>query len=134
LIPGQGNQTFLIRTSVIDRGSANGALFLKQVRTAEKSSDCGHTGLLLRTNISLKSCGYEVLEVLPTSWGVAIADLKRYAHLCKKVTKCEEYCYDFLSVGVDLMGTSLFPFLVVVIFTHLLLRLLVNHHVPVHFS
>jgi hypothetical protein len=42
-----------------------------------KNSDCGIAELRLRSNISLKSCGIVIVEVLPSSCGIAIADSKK---------------------------------------------------------
>jgi hypothetical protein len=39
--------------------------------------DCGIAELQLRTNILLKSCGIAIVEELPLSCGIALADLKK---------------------------------------------------------
>ncbi len=41
-----------------------------------KKCDCGIAELRLRSNISFKSCGIAIAEVLPSSCGIAIADSK----------------------------------------------------------
>jgi hypothetical protein len=45
-----------------------------KLRTSEKNAI---EELRLQSNISLKSCGIAIAEVLPSSWGIAIADLKK---------------------------------------------------------
>jgi hypothetical protein len=45
--------------------------------TLEKIAIAGIAELLLRSNISLKSCGVVIAEVLPSSYGIAIADSKK---------------------------------------------------------
>jgi hypothetical protein len=48
-----------------------------------KNCNCEIAELRLRNNVSLKSCGIEIAEVLPSSCGIAIADSKKVgrAHL-----------------------------------------------------
>jgi hypothetical protein len=55
-----------------------------KLRTVEKKCDCGIAQLQLRSNISLKSCGIAIAEVLPSNCRIAIADSKKVAcaHLC----------------------------------------------------
>jgi hypothetical protein len=43
----------------------------------KKNCDCGNAELRLWSNISLKSCGIAIAEVLPSSCGIAIADSKK---------------------------------------------------------
>jgi hypothetical protein len=45
-----------------------------KVADIRKNCDCGIAELRLRSNISLKSCGIAIAEVLPSSCGIAIAD------------------------------------------------------------
>jgi hypothetical protein len=54
------------------------------MRTAE--INCGYTDadMQLQSNISLPSCGYAVVEVLPTSCEVAIAYRKKFARALSK--------------------------------------------------
>jgi hypothetical protein len=44
--------------------------------------------LLLRSNISLKSCGIAIAEVLPSSCGIAITDSKK-SYACSPLTRTE---------------------------------------------
>jgi hypothetical protein len=55
-----------------------------EVADFRKNCDCGIAELQLRGNISLKSCGIAIAEVLPSSCGIAIADSKKVAcaYLC----------------------------------------------------
>jgi hypothetical protein len=55
-----------------------------EVADFRKNCESGIAELRLRSNISLKSCGIAIAEVLPPSCGIAIADSKKIAlaHLC----------------------------------------------------
>jgi hypothetical protein len=55
-----------------------------EVADFRKNCDCRIAELRLRSNISLKSCGIAIAEVLPSSCGIAIATQKKvaHAHLC----------------------------------------------------
>jgi hypothetical protein len=44
-----------------------------EVADCRKNCDCGIAELWLRSNISLKSCGIAIAEVLPSRCGVGIA-------------------------------------------------------------
>ncbi len=48
-----------------------------QVADFRKNCDCGITELRLRHNMSVKSCGIAITEVLPSSCGIVIADSKK---------------------------------------------------------
>jgi hypothetical protein len=48
-----------------------------EVADIRKICDCGIAELQLRINISLKSCGIAIAEVLPSSCGIALADSKK---------------------------------------------------------
>jgi hypothetical protein len=48
-----------------------------KVTDFKKNYDCGIAELRLRSNISLKSCGIAIAEVLPSSCGIAVADSKK---------------------------------------------------------
>jgi hypothetical protein len=48
-----------------------------EVADFRKNCDCGIAEIRLRSNISLKSCGIAIAEVLPSSCGIAIADSKK---------------------------------------------------------
>jgi hypothetical protein len=44
-----------------------------------KNCDCGIAELGLRSNMSLKSCGIAIAEVLPSSCRIALVDSKKVA-------------------------------------------------------
>jgi hypothetical protein len=48
---------------------------------------------MLRSSISLKRCGYAVAEVLPSSCGIAVADINKFlcVHLCNTHTYLDMY-------------------------------------------
>jgi hypothetical protein len=56
-----------------------------EVADIRKNCDCGIAELRSLSNISLKSCGTAIAEVLPSNCGIAITDSKKVtrAHLCK---------------------------------------------------
>jgi hypothetical protein len=45
-----------------------------EVMDFRKNCDCGIEELRVRSNISLKSCGIAIAEVLPSTCGIAIAE------------------------------------------------------------
>ncbi len=56
-----------------------------ELRAAKKLCDFGYAGMHMQTNISLKSCGYAVAEVLPSNGEVAVADIKEI-YTCRPLT------------------------------------------------
>jgi hypothetical protein len=64
-----------------------------EVADFRKNWDCGIAKLRLRSNISLKSCGITIAEVLPSSCGIAIADSKKSC-ACPPLT----YIYIYISL------------------------------------
>jgi hypothetical protein len=56
-----------------------------EVATAENNCIGGYADMQLRSDISFRSGGYTVAEVLPSSCGIAIAEINKKAahvHLC----------------------------------------------------
>jgi hypothetical protein len=51
--------------------------------------DCGIAELQLRTNILLNTCGIAIVEELPSSCGIALADLKK--KLCMPTCALEAF-------------------------------------------
>jgi hypothetical protein len=66
-----------------------------EVADIRKNCDCGIAELRLRNNISLKSCGIAIAEVLPSSCGIAIADSKKKL----RVSTFVDYPPEQLAVG-----------------------------------
>jgi hypothetical protein len=70
--PLQSRKHLVVKKYIISSYST--AKNMLKIADVKKNCDCGITELRLGSNISLKSSGMAIAEVLPSSCGIAIAD------------------------------------------------------------
>ncbi len=78
-----------------------------------KKCNCGNAEMQLQRNISLKSWGYAVVEVLPSSCKIAIVDIKKVACTVDRFTGGQPLinhrAFSYYTVNASIVQCPLYP-------------------------